>query len=134
MPIEIQAICCKGGVFDEHILGQPGALAPGAQHLGLHRFEGGAEGLPNPTQDYGIVMTDLFMPHMSGFELAREVLALRPGMPVLMTTGYIGTEDVQRAREAGIRELLLKPVTVNELGRVLDRLFHGGEPDGKPSA
>ncbi len=45
-------------------------------------------------QDYDIVMTDLLMPDMSGFDLAREVLALRPNMPVLMTTGYIGGEDV----------------------------------------
>jgi len=57
---------------------------------------------------------------MSGFDLARAVLELRPEMPVLMTTGYLRTDDEKLARAAGIRELILKPVTVDELGRVLD--------------
>ena len=74
-------------------------------------------------QDYDIVMTDQAMPHMSGFELARAARALRPDMPVLMTTGQLGVEDEQRAREAGIREILLKPLAAAELTRVLERLF-----------
>jgi len=74
-------------------------------------------------QDFDIVVTDLSMPHMSGLDLAREVLAVCPGMPVLMTTGYIRDEDEHNARAAGIRELILKPATMDELGRVLDRLF-----------
>ena len=73
--------------------------------------------------DFDVVVTDLSMPHMSGFELAREVLALRPDTPVLMTSGYIRAEDESRARAAGIRELILKPVTMDELGRVLDRIL-----------
>ena len=74
-------------------------------------------------QDFDVVVTDLSMPHMSGFELAREVLAVRPGIPVLMTTGYIGPEDEGKARAAGISEVILKPVTMDELGEVLDRLI-----------
>ncbi|MGP1677914.1 MAG: hybrid sensor histidine kinase/response regulator [Burkholderiales bacterium] len=74
-------------------------------------------------QDFDVVVTDLSMPHMSGFELAREVLAVRPGIPVLMTTGYIGAQDEGKARAAGIREVILKPVTMDELGDVLDRLI-----------
>ena len=72
-------------------------------------------------QDFDVVVTDLSMPHMSGFALAREVLAERPGMPVLMTTGYLRAEDEERARAAGIREVVLKPVTMDELGQVIDR-------------
>jgi CheY-like chemotaxis protein len=74
-------------------------------------------------QDYDIVVTDLSMPHMSGFDLARELLMTRPEIAILMTTGYIRTEDEGKAREVGIRELVLKPVTIDELARVLDRLF-----------
>ena len=73
-------------------------------------------------QDFDAVVTDLSMPHMSGFELAREVLALRPEIPVLMTTGNIRAEDENKAREAGIRELILKPVTMEELSQVLDQM------------
>ncbi len=76
-------------------------------------------------QDYDAVVTDLSMPRLSGFELARELLALRPGIPVMMTTGYIRGEDEQLARAAGIRELVLKPVTMDELAKVLDAMIRG---------
>ena len=36
-------------------------------------------------------------------------------------SGYVRREDEETAREVGIRELLLKPDTVEELGRALDR-------------
>ena len=86
-------------------------------------------------QDFDLVVTDLLMPpHMSGFELAHELLALRPEIPVLMTTGYLRAEDQESIRAAGIRELMLKPVSLEELGRVLDRLFSDTELTAKPPA
>jgi PAS domain S-box-containing protein len=83
----------------------------------------------NP-QNFDVVVTDLSMPHMDGLELAREVMALRPGMPVLLTTGYVRPEDEARARAYGVRELILKPVTTDELGKVLDRLFRTSRARG----
>jgi CheY-like chemotaxis protein len=79
------------------------------------------------SQDFDVLVTDLSMPHMSGLDLARKVLAVRPGMPVLMTTGYISAEDEDGARAAGIRKLILKPATMDELGQVLDRLFRDSQ-------
>lgn len=81
-------------------------------------------------QDFDLVVTDLSMPQMSGLDLARGVLAVRPDIPVLMTTGYIRAEDEGNARAAGIRELILKPTTMDELGHVLDRLFRNSQPRG----
>lgn len=63
------------------------------------------------------------MPGLSGFGLAREVLALRPDVPVLMTSGYLTPQDEKTARQIGIRELILKPETVERLRHSLDRLF-----------
>ena len=71
------------------------------------------EALREHPQDFDVVVTDLSMPHMSGFDLAREVLALCPGMPVLMSSGYIEEEDEATARAIGIRELILKPMTMD---------------------
>jgi PAS domain S-box-containing protein len=73
-------------------------------------------------QKFDIVVTDLSMPHMSGFEFARDILALRPGIPVLIATGYLRAEDDASARAIGVREVILKPTTMDEFGRVLDRL------------
>lgn len=74
-------------------------------------------------EEFDVVITDLSMPGMSGFELARELMAVRPEIPIIMTSGYVRSEDQEAASQIGIRELILKPDTVDELGRALDRLF-----------
>jgi CheY-like chemotaxis protein len=73
--------------------------------------------------DYDVVVTDLSMPGMSGFDIARELRSIRADMPILMTSGYVRPEDRETARARGIRDLILKPNTVDELGRSLDRVF-----------
>jgi PAS domain S-box-containing protein len=73
--------------------------------------------------DYDVVVSDLSMPGMTGFTLARSMLAIRPDLPVLMTSGYVRPQDREAAEQLGIRELILKPDTVDELGRSLERVF-----------
>ena len=69
---------------------------------------------------FDVIVTDLSMPGMSGIRLTREVLAVRPDLPILMTTGYVRPGDDVAIREAGVRALILKPDTVDQLGAVLD--------------
>ena len=88
---------------------------------------------------FDVVVTDLSMPGMSGADFAKHVLALRPDMPVVMTSGYVSTNDHEVAVQSGVRELILKPNTVDELGDVLHRLLSeppgGEEPVGmKPAS
>jgi PAS domain S-box-containing protein len=75
------------------------------------------------SRDYDVVVTDLSMPHMSGFDLVQALRVLRPALPAILTTGNLGSEDEARARAAGIREIVLKPVLMDALGAALDRLF-----------
>jgi CheY-like chemotaxis protein len=76
---------------------------------------------------FDAVVTDISMPGMSGFDLARELLAVRPGVPIIMTSGYVRPGEEQAARELGILELILKPDTVDELGHALDRRLGGDD-------
>jgi PAS domain S-box-containing protein len=85
-------------------------------------------------QNYDVVVTDLAMPQMSGFEFASEVLALRPGIPVLLTSGHMRADDESNARTIGIREVILKPVTMDELGLAFERVRRGNGPDARPAA
>jgi len=71
-------------------------------------------------QQVDVVVTDLSMPGMSGFHLAQAMLQLRPDLPIILTTGYVRPEDRETAQTIGIRELILKPNTIEELGRTLD--------------
>ena len=74
---------------------------------------------------FDVVVTDLSMPGMSGIRLARELLAVRPDLPIVMTTGYVRPGDEQAVQECGVRALILKPDTVDELGVVLDATLRG---------
>jgi CheY-like chemotaxis protein len=72
-----------------------------------------------------VVVTDLAMPGMRGFDLARELLAIRPDLPVIVTSGYVRPEDQEAAQILGIRELIPKPNTSDDLGTALHHLLRG---------
>jgi signal transduction histidine kinase len=76
----------------------------------------------NP-QDFDAMVTDLSMPSMSGTDLAQAVLQIRPELPVVLTSGYIRSQDQELAKRVGVRELVLKPDTIEDLGDTLHRLL-----------
>jgi CheY-like chemotaxis protein len=73
--------------------------------------------------EFDVIITDVSMPGLSGFDLTREVLAIRPDLPIVMTSGYVRKEDEELAQQLGVREIILKPNTLDELGNALRRLF-----------
>jgi CheY-like chemotaxis protein len=72
---------------------------------------------------FDLVITDQTMPKMTGVELARQLLQRRPGLPVILYTGYSEelTEEIVTA--AGIRGLLRKPVDIERLFELLRQLL-----------
>jgi PAS domain S-box-containing protein len=77
------------------------------------------EAFATAPQDFDLVLTDLSMPGMSGMEVSRRMLQIRPDIPVLLATGYVRNEDVEQARMIGIREVIWKPQTIGEMGDLL---------------
>ncbi|MEJ1963954.1 MAG: ATP-binding protein [Gammaproteobacteria bacterium] len=71
--------------------------------------------------EFDLVLTDLSMPGASGLDFARSVLEIRPEVPVIMTTGYIDPDDLDLARRIGVREVILKPTTIEEMARSFHR-------------
>jgi CheY-like chemotaxis protein len=59
---------------------------------------------------YDLVITDHTMPQLTGLALARELARMRPGLPVILYTGY--GEDVSAAdlRDACVAQLVRKPI------------------------
>ncbi|MBB6095352.1 PAS domain S-box-containing protein [Povalibacter uvarum] len=70
---------------------------------------------------FDLVLTDMNMPGMSGIDVAREVMAIRRDLPVVITTGYVRATDVAVTREIGVRDLILKPDTIEELANTIAR-------------
>jgi CheY-like chemotaxis protein len=79
-------------------------------------------------RDFDVVVSDLSMPEMSGVDLARELLQIRPGMPILIASGYFGPADNEKVRSLGLPDLLLKPDTIEKLGQTLHNVMTKRKP------
>lgn len=60
--------------------------------------------------EIAVVLMDLKMPEMDGFEATREIKSFRTDLPVIAVTAYSGTEDRKKAMMAGCDEFITKPV------------------------
>lgn len=65
------------------------------------------------------LISDVVMPGMSGFRLAREALRLRPGLPIVLMTGFDGSREDER--EGLSLPVLGKPFEADELVRLIER-------------
>jgi CheY-like chemotaxis protein len=71
--------------------------------------------------DFDIVVTDLNMKGISGLQLAKQLRALRPELPVLLASGHVDDDLQRKAAEAGVAEVLHKPSTIEEFGLLIHR-------------
>lgn len=72
-------------------------------------------------ESFALAITDLTMPAMSGVDLAEQLLQLRPDLAVILTTGYNASLTPERVRALGVRQLLLKPLTLAALADAVHR-------------
>lgn len=61
------------------------------------------------------VLSDIQMPHMSGLELAREIQAKTPDLPVILMTGNVDVAATATASQSGANSILKKPIIFEEL-------------------
>lgn len=87
-------------------------------------------------RQFDLVVTDLTMPHMTGDELALEILNIRPDIPIIMCTGYSKRLSEKQAMEIGIQAFVMKPLAQHELANTIRRVLDekprnaGGGPLG----
>jgi len=74
---------------------------------------------------FDLVITDLTMAGLTGMELATSIMKIRPGLPVILCTGFSDLITQEEVKEAGIREVLLKPLTGPVLARAVRRALGG---------
>lgn len=76
---------------------------------------------------YDIILMDIRMPVMNGYEATQNIRALEredAGLPIIAMTADAFSEDIQRSKECGMNEHIAKPLDVNQLMQVLDRYLN----------
>ncbi len=72
---------------------------------------------------YDLVITDMAMPSLTGVELAKQMLALRPDLPIILCTGYSETINKESSLKIGIRMYCQKPVMLGKLVESVRRIL-----------
>ena len=70
--------------------------------------------------DPDVVLIDLMMPVMNGFDLAQELRRCCPDAKFVALTGFTKADIVRRSREAGFEKVLLKPAPAKALQEVIE--------------
>ncbi|MGB0909826.1 MAG: response regulator [Nitrospirales bacterium] len=68
---------------------------------------------------FDVIITDQTMPGMTGEELSRQLLEIRPDLPIILCTGFSHTIDAEKAKSLGIQAFLIKPLLSRQLAQVL---------------
>lgn len=71
------------------------------------------------------VLTDMTMPGMTGDQLARKILDIRPGMPIILCTGYSERITTNSAEKLGLAKYLKKPLDMQTLADALREVLDG---------
>ena len=72
--------------------------------------------------DFDLLVTDQIMPGLSGVMLTREVLKIKPELPVILCTGYSEEASPEQAKEMGVAEYVLKPPDFQMMAGMIRRL------------
>jgi CheY-like chemotaxis protein len=75
-------------------------------------------------ENFAVVMTDQVMPGTTGKEVIRELLAIRPNLPIILCTGYGHAMNVEEPRPVGVTAFLLKPFLKDDLLFALHRVLN----------
>ncbi len=76
---------------------------------------------------FELVFTDQAMPNMTGIELSREILRIRPDIPIILTSGYSDVILEKAAKAVGIRHFLLKPIQTDSLLCLIRQTLDNGK-------
>ena len=77
----------------------------------------------NQPDRFDLVITDQTMAGLTGADLARRILQLRPTLPIILCTGYSNQISEEKARSLGIKGFAFKPLTRKEIGELIRRVL-----------
>ena len=82
------------------------------------------EAFRNNPDRFDLVVTDQTMPNMTGKELAKELMAIRSRIPIILCTGFSEQIDEKRAKEMGISAFVMKPIVMHDIANTIRSVLH----------
>ena len=77
----------------------------------------------NQPDAFDLVITDQTMPGMTGFDLARRMLQIKPGLPIILCTGYSSQLSEAKVESYGIKGFAMKPLTRKDIAALIHKVL-----------
>ncbi len=68
---------------------------------------------------FDLVLTDQTMPGMTGSELVKHILEIRPEIPIILASGFSDSTSPEKAKEAGVYDYVMKPIDLPKLASII---------------
>ena len=77
---------------------------------------------------FDLIVTDMTMPNLTGDKLAKEIMQIRPDIPIILCTGYTDLITKEAAKHMGIREFIMKPLNRLQLAKTIRKVLDSRNP------
>ena len=81
------------------------------------------EAFRNHPNRFDLVITDQTMPNMTGKELAKELIAIRSNIPIILCTGFSEGIDEKMAMDLGISAFVMKPIVMQQVANIIRKVL-----------
>jgi CheY-like chemotaxis protein len=81
------------------------------------------EAFRNQPEKFDLVVSDQIMPNMTGEMLAKELIRIRPDIPIVLCTGYSEMISEEKATALGIKKLVMKPILMREISQTIRQIL-----------
>jgi len=76
---------------------------------------------------FDLVITDLTMPDLNGFQLSQQIIKIRPEILIIMCTGFNENVNEKKAQSIGIKKFVFKPIDQDEIAEAIRQLMDGND-------
>ncbi|HAR95411.1 MAG TPA: hypothetical protein DCR97_05545 [Deltaproteobacteria bacterium] len=83
-------------------------------------------------RDFDLILADQTIPDVTGIQLAKRMLRERRNVSIILVSGYCEAVSLEKARTAGIKAFLMKPVTKGEVAETIRKVLDGNPGNGVP--
>jgi len=85
------------------------------------------EAFQEEPEKFDLVITDQVMPNMMGTELARNLISIRPDIPIILCSGFPEKVCVEELKSIGVKEFVTKPISRQEIAAIVRKVLEANK-------